>query len=130
LHDLYIILQSLVEIKKKATHSIDNSTLIYYYCGCQEKRPRGARNTRRPAHRKDGTVDTQILRNTHEKVTPEMARAERALKLFADRGHEIKHEDADLYLVPSCTGRGFYLVDYEAETCNCADFIYNGHRTV
>jgi hypothetical protein len=30
----------------------------------------------------------------------------------------------DLYLVPSCTGRGFYSVDYSEETCDCADFAH------
>jgi hypothetical protein len=25
--------------------------------------------------------------------------------------------------VPSCTGRGFYSVDYRQETCDCPDFL-------
>ena len=45
----------------------------------------------------------------------------RALELYRRRGHEIRHVDQDLYLVPSCTGRGFYSVDYREETCDCPD---------
>lgn len=45
----------------------------------------------------------------------------RALELYRTRGHEIRHVGEDLYLVPSCTGRGFYSVDYRQETCDCPD---------
>ena len=48
-------------------------------------------------------------------------REERALELYRTRGHEIRHVGQDLYLVPSCTGRGFYMVDYRQETCDCPD---------
>ncbi len=47
----------------------------------------------------------------------------RALELYRTRGHEIRQASPgeDLYLVPSCTGRGFYVVDYREETCDCPD---------
>jgi hypothetical protein len=34
----------------------------------------------------------------------------------------IRHAGEDLYLVPSCTGRGFYSVDYRTEICDCPDY--------
>ncbi len=48
----------------------------------------------------------------------------RALELYRTRGHDIRQASPgeDLYLVPSCTGRGFYSVDYSEETCDCPDF--------
>ena len=52
----------------------------------------------------------------------------RALELYRTRGHEIRHVDQDLYLVPSCTGRGFYSVDYREETCDCPDFLRRGEN--
>jgi|SRR5829696_9220854 len=64
-----------------------------------------------PAHRPNG--DTRELR---------------ALELYRDRGHEIRHVDQDLYLVPSCTGRGFYSVDYREETCDCPDHEIRGEN--
>ncbi len=50
----------------------------------------------------------------------------RALELYRTRGHDIRKASPgeDLYLVPSCTGRGFYSVDYREETCDCADFTH------
>jgi hypothetical protein len=59
-----------------------------------------------PAHRPNG--DTRELR---------------ALELYRRRGHEIRHVGEDLYLVPSCTGRGFYSVDYREEACDCPDSL-------
>jgi hypothetical protein len=50
-------------------------------------------------------------------------REERGLELYRTRGHEIRLAGEDLYLVPSCTGQGFYSVDYREETCDCADFL-------
>jgi hypothetical protein len=57
-----------------------------------------------PAHRPNG--DTRKLR---------------ALELYRTRGHEIRYVGEDLYFVPSCTGRGFYSVDYRQETCDSPD---------
>jgi hypothetical protein len=55
------------------------------------------------------------------RTVPKSTREERALELYRTRGHEIRHVGQDLYLVPSCTGRGFYSVDYREETCDCPD---------
>jgi hypothetical protein len=54
----------------------------------------------------------------------------RALELYRTRGHEMRQASPgeDLYLVPSCTGRGFYSVDYREETCDCADFRRRGEN--
>jgi len=52
----------------------------------------------------------------------------RALELYRTRGHEIRRAGEDLYLVPSCTGRGFYSVDYVEETCDCPDFRHRGEN--
>jgi hypothetical protein len=46
----------------------------------------------------------------------------RALQLYRKHGQEIHHVGEDLYLVPSCTGGGFYTVDYAVEVCDCLDF--------
>jgi hypothetical protein len=63
---------------------------------------------------------------------PEPARTDtrelRALQLFRTRGHEIHQTAEGLYLVPSCTGRGFYSVDYREETCDCPDFLHRGEN--
>ncbi len=58
------------------------------------------------------------------------ARELRALELYRTRGHEMRQASPgeDLYLVPSCTGRGFYSVDYRAETCDCPDFLRRGEN--
>jgi hypothetical protein len=49
-------------------------------------------------------------------------REKRALDLYRERGAEIVRTGPHTYLVPSCTGRGAYAVDYAAETCDCPDF--------
>ncbi len=49
-------------------------------------------------------------------------REQRALDLYRTRGQDIRNVGEDLYLVPSCTGRGFYSVDYRQETCDCPDY--------
>jgi len=64
------------------------------------------------------TVQT-ILRDGTRKVAD--TREARGLELYRTRGHEIRCVGDDLYLVPSCTGRGFYSVDYRQETCDCPD---------
>ena len=46
----------------------------------------------------------------------------RALSLYRTRGHEIVRTGPHTYLVPSCSGRGSYAVDYASETCDCPDF--------
>ncbi len=64
-------------------------------------------------------------RITHPAPRPN-TREHGALELYRTRGHEIRKASPgqDLYLVPSCTGRGFYSVDYGEETCDCADFTH------
>jgi hypothetical protein len=59
----------------------------------------------------------------HEAPRP-TSREERGLELHRTCGHEIRLAGEDLYLVPSCTGQGFYSVDYREETCDCPDFTY------
>ena len=49
-------------------------------------------------------------------------REERALALYRERGTEIVRTGPHTYLVPSCSGRGSYAVDYASETCDCPDF--------
>ncbi len=49
-------------------------------------------------------------------------REERALALYCERGAEIVRTGPHTYLVPSCSGRGSYAVDYAAESCDCPDF--------
>jgi hypothetical protein len=71
-------------------------------------------------------VDTTILRNAPEKSSAN-TRAERALRLFEERGREIERVADDTYLVPSCTGEGVYRVRYgEQERCQSADFEFHG----
>jgi hypothetical protein len=48
-------------------------------------------------------------------------RESRALALYRTRGAEIVRTGPHTYEVPSCSGRGSYAVDYEAESCDCPD---------
>jgi len=72
-----------------------------------------------------------ILRNPPEKGSGN-ARAERALRLYQERGHEIEHLGFDHWRVPatrkdSSLARDFYTVLYgEHEACSCKDFEF-GH---
>ncbi len=45
----------------------------------------------------------------------------RALELYRSRGDEIHRFGTGLYRVPSCSGGGYYTVDYLEETCTCPD---------
>ena len=58
------------------------------------------------------------------------SRAERALELYRTRRHEIRRVGGDLYLVPSCSGRGFYAVTYggDVEACDCPDHAHHPER--
>ena len=51
----------------------------------------------------------------------ERSRAERAIALYNERGHEIRKIGPQLYLVPGCSA-DFYKVDLRAERCECPDF--------
>ena len=85
-----------------------------------KKRSRGVRSSRDPANTTEVLTAMTIAqpRTRPNRNTREL----RALERYRTRGHEIRHVDQDLYLVPSRTGRGFYSVDYREETCDCADF--------
>jgi hypothetical protein len=48
-------------------------------------------------------------------------REKRALELYRERGAEIVRTGPHTYLIPSCSGRGSYAVDYATETCDCPD---------
>ena len=67
-------------------------------------------------------MDTRSLAHPAHPPT----REERALELYRTRGHEIRHVTADNYLVPACSGRGFYAVRYggDVESCDCPDFEF------
>src|SRR5687767_386097 len=52
-------------------------------------------------------------------------RADRGLALYRDRSHEIRRFGTGLYRVPSCSGEGFYTVDYLEEWCNCPDHSHH-----
>lgn len=54
-------------------------------------------------------------------------RMERGICLFRERGHQIREVEPGIYRVPSSTGRGFYRVNLERETCECRD---HQHRRV
>ena len=57
------------------------------------------------------------------------SRAERALRLFEERGDDIVELAAGVYRVPSCSGTGSYDVLYgEREECPCPDYQYGGGR--
>ncbi len=70
-----------------------------------------------PGPRRGNFMATTSLADRRHPAT----REERALELYRTRGHEIRKVGEHLYLVPSCTGRGFYSVDYREETCDCPD---------
>jgi SWIM zinc finger len=57
------------------------------------------------------------------------SRAERALRLFEERGQGIQRIAAGVYRVPSCSGTGSYDVLYgQREECPCPDYQYGGGR--
>jgi len=62
-------------------------------------------------------VDTTTVAHPPTPVT----RESRALALYRTRGAEIVRTGPWTYEVPSCSGRGSYAVDYEAESCDCPD---------
>lgn len=70
--------------------------------------------------------DVRIAHAAH-RTAPE-TRELRALALYRERGEEIREIDTDLFEVPSCTGSGVYVVDYEAETCSCLDHEHRPGR--
>ena len=65
----------------------------------------------------------------HPSTTERLTREARGIALYEERGDEIQQLGRGLYSVPSCTGRGEYLVRYgdEAESCECGDNRHRGH---
>jgi len=51
----------------------------------------------------------------------EQYRAERAMRLYNERGQEIRKVGPQTYLVPGCSAEA-YTVDLKAETCTCPDY--------
>ena len=73
-------------------------------------------------------MDTVTIAQPAQESRPN-SRAERALKLFEERGSLIRAVAADTFEVPSCGMRGKrYIVRYggEAESCTCKDHEF-GH---
>jgi hypothetical protein len=100
--------------------------------------PQVVLSTPRPGpQRKDATVDSTrsvtvgdgilYAESGPPKYSP---RAERALALYEERGHDIRRIGENLYRVPSCSGTGFYDVLYggEHEECPCPDFQFGRGR--
>jgi hypothetical protein len=75
-------------------------------------------------------VDISTIREASPESSAYSARAERALRLFEERGHEIRRIGENLYRVPSCSGTGSYDVLYggEHEECPCPDFQFGRGR--
>ena len=55
-------------------------------------------------------------------------REARGIALHRSRGHEIREVEPGIHRVPSSTGRGFYRVDLERETCECPDHEHRQAR--
>ncbi len=67
-------------------------------------------------------MDTTTVAHPPTPVT----RESRALALYRTRGAEIVRTGPWTYTVPSCTGAGFWAVNYRAESCDCPDFLRRG----
>ena len=74
-------------------------------------------------------VDTSVAQPAHDPRTERLTREARGIALYEERGDEIQQLARGLYSVPSCSGRGDYLVRYGAdvEACECADHTRRGH---
>jgi hypothetical protein len=69
-----------------------------------------------------------IAHPAHDPRTERLTREARGIALFEEHGDEIQQLGRGLYSVPSCSGRGDYLVHYggDVESCECKDFEF-GH---
>jgi predicted nucleic acid-binding Zn finger protein len=56
-----------------------------------------------------------------ETTIPKTTRLQRGIRLFAERGAEIKPLELDTYSVPSCVGGGTYTVFLDLGCCTCPD---------
>ncbi len=54
-------------------------------------------------------------------VAAKTTRLQRGVRLFAERGHEIKLLELDTYSVPFCVGDGTYTVFLDLACCTCPD---------
>jgi hypothetical protein len=80
---------------------------------------------------KDGSLWTPIFYANPPVESSTNTRAERALKLFEERGHLIRAVAADTFEVPSCgMASKRYIVRYggEVESCSCKDFEFGYGR--
>ncbi len=68
------------------------------------------------------TIAQSAPDSRHQRLTREA----RGIALYEERGDEIQQLARGLYSVPSCTGRGDYLVRYDdqGESCECRDFEF------
>ncbi len=73
-------------------------------------------------------IDQSLAQPAHDSRTERLTREARGIALFEERGHDIQQIGRGLYSVPSCTGRGDYLVRYgdTAESCECGDHQRRG----
>ena len=75
-------------------------------------------------------MDTTTVAHPAPPTTTNLnARAERALALYREHGHEIQDLGEGTFEVPSCTGREIYRVRYGGkveESCSCPDWKF-GH---
>jgi len=69
-----------------------------------------------------------IAQPAHHSRTERLTREARGIALFEERGNDIQQIGRGVYSVPSCTGRGDYLVRYSdtAESCECGDHQRRG----
>jgi SWIM zinc finger len=79
--------------------------------------------------REDLMANTSLAQPAHDSRHQRLTREARGIALFEERGHEIQQLGRGVYGVPSCTGRGDYLVRYsdEAESCECGDNQHRGY---
>jgi predicted nucleic acid-binding Zn finger protein len=71
--------------------------------------------------------EVRIAQPAHETAT----REQRALRLYRERGDEIRHLYGSTYRVPAQDGERVYGVEYGArEYCSCADHRYRNETCV
>ncbi len=71
-------------------------------------------------------ADTSLAQPAPDSRTERLTRELRGIALFEERGGDIQQLARGTYSVPSCTGRGDYLVRYDdqGESCECRDFEF------
>ena len=72
--------------------------------------------------------ETSVAQGKRREREERLARERRGIALFRERGEEIEHLKGRRWAVPSCSAGnpGLYVVDLEAETCECPDFEKRG----